>query len=162
MKLQSVGEVEDSRAQALAKTSSEGRKMFKQFSKRHDLSKGDDPRSSEHMIKMKGKKLMDKMKNSKRVPGEKYGEKQWKKIQEKSRPTRSKLIVNRNNGFKTRGGSGPPGGIGRGGSRGGSRGGDRGGFGRGGGGGGRGMSGRGGAGGRGGNRGGGGKLRGRR
>lgn len=97
-----MGEVEDSRAQALAKSSYEGRKMFKQFSKRHDLSKGDDPRSADHMIKMKGKKLMDKMKKGgkKGTPGEKYGEKQWNKIQMKSRPTRSKLIFKGNNGFK--------------------------------------------------------------
>ena len=47
LKLQNVGEVEDSRAQSLAKSSFEGRKMFKSFSKRHDLSKGDDPRSTD-------------------------------------------------------------------------------------------------------------------
>ena len=134
--------------------------MFKQFSKRHDLSKGDDPRSSDHMIKMKGKRLLDKMKNNKRAPGEKYGDKQWKKISDKSRPTRSKLIVKGNNGFKTRGGA--PGGFGRGGfGRGGSaRGGESSGFGR------RGASrggssGGGGRGGSGGSRGGG-KFRGKR
>ena len=81
--------------------------MFKQFKNRHDLNRGDDPRSSDHIIKMKGKKLMEKMKKGKKTgPGEKYGEKQWKKIQDKSRPTRSKLIVKGNNGFKQRGGPG--------------------------------------------------------
>ncbi len=64
MKLQNVGEVEDQRAVNLARSSTEGRKMMKSFRNRHkrELNKGDDPRSSNHIIESKKKKLMDRMK----------------------------------------------------------------------------------------------------
>lgn len=70
MKLQNVGEVEDQRAVTMARSSTEGRKMMKQFRNRHkgELNKGDDPRSSSHIIEAKKKKLMDKMKKGGR-PG---------------------------------------------------------------------------------------------
>ena len=63
MKLQSVGEVEDPRAVQQARSSTEGRRMIKQFGKRHDLSKGEDARSNSHMLENKKKKLMDKTKS---------------------------------------------------------------------------------------------------
>jgi len=65
MKLQSVGEVENSRAVEMARNNTEGRKMMKQFKSRHgaELNRGEDPRSNDHIIKMKKKQLMDKMKN---------------------------------------------------------------------------------------------------
>jgi len=83
MKLQSVGEQEDQRAINLARSTTEGRVIFKQFKNRHDLTRGEDPRASDTMIENKKKKLMDKMKAGKRGghgPQEKYGEKSWKKI----------------------------------------------------------------------------------
>ena len=57
MKLQSVGEVENERAVNMARSSTEGRKMIKQFGKRHDLSKGDDPRSHSQHLESKRKRL---------------------------------------------------------------------------------------------------------
>lgn len=135
MKLQPVGEQENKKAVEMARSSSEGRKMFKQFGNKHkkELAQGDDPRSHDHLLDAKKKKMMEKasktgFKREKAGPDGKYGEKQWAKIQAKSRPTRSKLILKRNspNGqgqFKSRGGSSG----GRGGSSGGGRGGSRGG-----------------------------------
>ena len=71
--------MEDARAVNLARSSTEGRKMMKHFKQRHgaELNRGEDPRSSEHMIKMKGKRLMDKMKRggSEAGGGSKSGEK---------------------------------------------------------------------------------------
>ena len=64
LKIQNVGEIEDKRAVDLARTSSEGRHMMKQFSNRHkeELQKGEDPRSNNHIVDMKKKHLMEKMK----------------------------------------------------------------------------------------------------
>lgn len=100
MKLQNVGEMEDQRAINLARSTTEGRVMLKQFKNRHDLSKGDDPRASNTLIENKTKKLMDRSKSRGHGPSEKYGEKSWKKIQQGSRPTRSKLIVKDKNKFQ--------------------------------------------------------------
>ena len=153
MKLQQVGEVENERAVSLARSSTEGRKMIKQFGKRHDLSKGDDPRSHDKHLDSKRKRF----EGGGGVHG-KFREKSERKMQEKSRPTRSKLIVKggydkaagfaggRRGGFRgdqrgrsdrggrgggsdrggRRGGHGGRGGGGRDGGRGGARGGRRG------------------------------------
>lgn len=129
MKLQAVGEQENKKAVEMARSSTEGRKMMKQFRSKHkgELNRGDDPRSHDHMLKLKKQKLLEKnggkFKREKNGPDGKYGDKQWKKIQEKSRPTRSKLIVKRGgaNGkgqFKSKGGNsgGGKGGAGKGGA----------------------------------------------
>lgn len=52
MKLQQVGEVENKKAVEMARSSTDGRRMLKQFGQRHKeaLSKGDDPRSHDHML----------------------------------------------------------------------------------------------------------------
>ncbi len=55
--------------------------------------RGEDPRSNEEYIKNKASKFMDKKGGS--GAREKYAEKSMKKIQERSRPTRSKLIMKR-------------------------------------------------------------------
>ena len=62
LKLQNVGEVEDKKSVELDRSSSEGRRMMKQFRGRHkeEFLKGDDPRSNAHLIESKAKKLMDK------------------------------------------------------------------------------------------------------
>lgn len=87
MKIQPVGEMENSKAMNLAKSTTEGRKIFKSFKQRHGdaLNRGDDPRASSTLIENKKKRLMDKMKkggHSKRGngPDGKYGEKSWSKI----------------------------------------------------------------------------------
>ncbi len=47
LKLQSIGEKEDSKVMERAKSSNESRRMMKSFKKNHkDLNKGDDPRSN--------------------------------------------------------------------------------------------------------------------
>lgn len=119
LKIQKVGELEDKRAVDLARTSSEGRHMMKQFSNRHkdELQKGEDPRSNSHIVDMKKKHLMDKMKNNstrssgrgdKSVSGSRYGDKQKAKMMGRSRPTRSKLILKRDkfDGGSSKGGRG--------------------------------------------------------
>ena len=120
LKLQAAGEQEDTKMVERARTSNDSRKMMKAFSKGHkDFNKGEDARSNQHVVKMKKKKMLEKMKKNGREArggergeqsggkrGGKYGDKQWNKIVEKSRPTRSKVIM--------KGGSG-----GRGGGRGG-------------------------------------------
>lgn len=63
-----------------AKSSNESRKMMKHFKKSHkDLNKGDDPRSNQHVVKMKKKKMMDKIKKNnakdRKDPNKKYGDK---------------------------------------------------------------------------------------
>lgn len=59
MKLQSVGEIENKKSIEMARSSSEGRKMMKQFRGRHkeEYSKGEDARSNQRMVEAKGKKL---------------------------------------------------------------------------------------------------------
>jgi hypothetical protein len=54
LKLQPAGEVENSKAIELAKTSTQSRKMLKSFGKRHkDINKGEDVRSNSKMLEMK-------------------------------------------------------------------------------------------------------------
>lgn len=82
--------MEDSKAIERAKNSNESRRMMKQFRKGHkDLNKGEDARSTQNLVKMKKKKLLEKMKKSGKKGGErggdnpcggKYGDKQWNKI----------------------------------------------------------------------------------
>jgi hypothetical protein len=102
MKLQAVGEREDKKAVERARTSTEGRKVMKQFRGRHkaELARGEDPRSHEHMLKNKEKRLKKGGFKKGAGPGGEYMEKSWKKIQQGSRPTRSKLIIKRNAGGK--------------------------------------------------------------
>ncbi len=77
LKLQSSGEVEDTKLVEKAKSSSESRKMMKQFKNSHSsMNKGEDARSNNKLVEMKKKKLMQKMKASKKGnQREKYGEK---------------------------------------------------------------------------------------
>jgi len=65
LKLQNTGEMEDSKIIERAKTSNESRRMMKSFRKGHkDLNKGEDARSNNQLVKMKKKKLLEKMKKS--------------------------------------------------------------------------------------------------
>ena len=89
---------------------------MKQFKNRHtDLNKGEDPRSNKQLIQTKQKKMMDKVRQN-RKKGEKdpkggkgrkdYGEKHRNKIIQRSKPTRSKVIMKSGGGKheKKRGG----------------------------------------------------------
>lgn len=83
LKLQNTGEMEDSKIIERARSSNDSRRMMKQFKKGHkDINKGDDPRSNNQLVKMKKKKLVEKMKkdskNNTKGKGEKnskYGDK---------------------------------------------------------------------------------------
>mmetsp|Transcript_45895 Transcript_45895/g.33655 ORF Transcript_45895/g.33655 Transcript_45895/m.33655 type:complete len:104 (-) Transcript_45895:18-329(-) len=93
LKLQNAGEREDRKAIDQAKSSNEARKLMKHIKGRHsDINKGEDPRSYKAMLEKKRIKLRDKMRQGKRGKKE-YGEKAMNKITQRSRPTRSKLIV---------------------------------------------------------------------
>jgi hypothetical protein len=106
LKLQSSGEVENTKTVEAAKNSSESRKMVKYFKARHgaELDKGEDPRSHNKVIEAKQKKMMQKIKQNgdKNKKGDKKGgaqegrshsEKARAKIIARSQPTRSKQIV---------------------------------------------------------------------
>lgn len=61
LSLQKTGERENSKLVAQARSSSESRKMFKDFKSRHgDLNKGEDMRSSSKMFDNKSKKFKEK------------------------------------------------------------------------------------------------------
>ena len=102
LKLQQTGEIEDNKLVEKARSSTDSRKMMKQFKKKHDLNKGEDAKSNNKLVQMKKKKLLSKMKsgknNNKRGShgfGEKVGDKQMRKIVGNSKPTRSKIITKR-------------------------------------------------------------------
>ena len=99
MKLQTVGEVENTRSIDVAKSSNDSRKMMKQFRSKHakELNTGEDARSNKRLVEMKKRKMMEKSRNGKKEGnhGKKYGDKTWKKIVHQSAPTRSKVIMKR-------------------------------------------------------------------
>lgn len=114
LKLQQTGEVEDKRAVELAKSSNESRKMMKQFRHSHkgQLNKGEDVRGGQQMLKMKKKKILEKLRKGGKPKSDgkdgksKYGEKQWSKIVKHSAPTRSKAIVKTGKKFGNSGSAG--------------------------------------------------------
>jgi len=119
LSLQRTGEREDSKLVAQARGQSESRGMYKQFQKSHsDLNKGEDVRSTKHLIESKTKKLqkMQQSKHDEKHDGKKslsgqkrsYSEKANNKITAGQTPTRSKMIVKGaysgpNHGNKTKG-----------------------------------------------------------
>ena len=79
-----------------AKRANEARKTMKDFKNRHgsSLSKGDDPRSNDAIIKSKKAKMLKKLKETKKPKGgRQYSEKALNKIKYAQKPSRSKMIV---------------------------------------------------------------------
>jgi len=84
---------------------------MKEFKSRHgaDLYKGTDARDHKVMMEKKKQKMMQKVrdealknKKEKKGPGNRsFGDKAMAKIQERSRPTRSKMIIKSGSGKKS-------------------------------------------------------------
>ena len=100
------GDMEDSKTIDHARRATEARRTLKEFKNRHgsDLYKGTDARSNSALVDKKTKKYMakvrdenkkDRSENKKKGNGRSFGDKAMDKIQMKSRPTRSKMIVKR-------------------------------------------------------------------